>query len=245
MISGDVGYRKPSREIYEIALQKAGVKPENCIFIDDRDKNLLPAMELGMNVIKFSREESSTSLDGVQVISRFEDLENAIGRIWCSQHMNNMDIKRGTYEDFWNYWRDADWARPQFGEYMKKDDAEFWYAILDGIVVGRIYFFKNLSDKDGADGTKRGYICNLHVLREYRKQGIGTALINTIKERGREIGFSHITLGVDEDELANVRLYKNLGFTKNVKKCNRDFICTDENGKFLEGSEFLLMECLL
>lgn len=82
VISGDVGYRKPSREIYDIALQKAGVKPKNCIFIDDRDKNLLPAMELGMNVIKFSREESSTSLDGVQVISRFEDLENAIGRIW-------------------------------------------------------------------------------------------------------------------------------------------------------------------
>jgi len=156
-----------------------------------------------------------------------------------------MIIKKGTYEDFWNYWKDADWARPQFGEYMKRDDAEFWCAVIDEKVVGRIYFFKNLYDPDAADRKTRGYICNLHVLREYRKQGIGTALINTIKERGREIGFTHMTLGVDENELANVRLYKNLGFTDNIKTTNRDLICVDENGNYFVGKEYLLMACKL
>lgn len=82
VISGDVGYRKPSKEIYEIALEKVNVDPKDCIFIDDRDKNLLPAMEVGMSVIKFSREENSTTLDDVQVINRFEDLANAVDKIW-------------------------------------------------------------------------------------------------------------------------------------------------------------------
>jgi len=82
VISGDVGYRKPSKEIYEIALEKVNADPKDCIFIDDRDKNLLPAMKLGMNVIKFSREENSTTLDDVQVINRFEDLANAVDKIW-------------------------------------------------------------------------------------------------------------------------------------------------------------------
>jgi HAD superfamily hydrolase (TIGR01509 family) len=40
VISGDVNCRKPDRKIFEKFLEKAGVKPEECIFIDDRKKNL-------------------------------------------------------------------------------------------------------------------------------------------------------------------------------------------------------------
>jgi len=58
IISGDVKQRKPSKEIYEIAIQNSGCLPEYCVFIDDRWKNIHAALELGMKVIKFNREDS-------------------------------------------------------------------------------------------------------------------------------------------------------------------------------------------
>lgn len=54
-ISGDLGFRKPSVEIYRHALDVLGTPPEQCVFIDDRRKNLLPAHEIGMRTILFSR----------------------------------------------------------------------------------------------------------------------------------------------------------------------------------------------
>lgn len=56
VISGDVGFRKPSDEIYRIMLDRAGCPPEDCVFIDDRYKNLIPAINLGMKGIRFNRD---------------------------------------------------------------------------------------------------------------------------------------------------------------------------------------------
>lgn len=41
-----VGYRKPAPEIYQIAQDRAGVPPQEILFIDNREKNLVPAREL-------------------------------------------------------------------------------------------------------------------------------------------------------------------------------------------------------
>jgi len=155
-----------------------------------------------------------------------------------------MEISKATYGEFLSYWRDADWARPQFGAHFLRDKMEFWYAKVDDTVVGRIYFFKNLSDPDIADGYSRGYICNLHVLREYRGHGIGTALIETIKSRAKEISFTHVTLGVDEQELANVRLYHRLGFTEKIKECHYDPVCRNADGNY-EDNHFTLISCTI
>ncbi len=39
--------RKPMPEIYQLAQQKAGVPPQEILFIDNREKNLAPARDLG------------------------------------------------------------------------------------------------------------------------------------------------------------------------------------------------------
>lgn len=46
-----VGTRKPELGVYKLALKKLKVKPEECIFIDDKNRNLKPAKKLGMKVI--------------------------------------------------------------------------------------------------------------------------------------------------------------------------------------------------
>jgi FMN phosphatase YigB (HAD superfamily) len=56
------GATKPSREIYEHALQKMNVEPMHCFFIDDSKVNVIAAQEYGMTAVhhtdwKATREE--------------------------------------------------------------------------------------------------------------------------------------------------------------------------------------------
>jgi putative hydrolase of the HAD superfamily len=51
VISGEAKVRKPAREIYELGAQAIGLRPEQCVFVDDLRGNLKPARELGMAVV--------------------------------------------------------------------------------------------------------------------------------------------------------------------------------------------------
>ena len=52
--SCEMNMRKPNLNIYRAALKEMGVKPEEVIFIDDKEKNLKPARKLGMIAIRFT-----------------------------------------------------------------------------------------------------------------------------------------------------------------------------------------------
>jgi epoxide hydrolase-like predicted phosphatase len=51
VISGEVGIRKPSPEIYRLGAASIAVAPEACVFVDDLPFNLAPAAELGMATV--------------------------------------------------------------------------------------------------------------------------------------------------------------------------------------------------
>ncbi|MFF2644062.1 HAD family hydrolase [Streptomyces niveus] len=46
--SSHVGVAKPDPGIYEIAVRRAGVPPDRCLFVDDRQENVDAAVALGM-----------------------------------------------------------------------------------------------------------------------------------------------------------------------------------------------------
>ncbi|MEM9465052.1 MAG: HAD-IA family hydrolase [Actinomycetota bacterium] len=50
--SSVVGVRKPEPRFYEIACQRLGVEPSECVFLDDLGINLKPAKAMGMQTIK-------------------------------------------------------------------------------------------------------------------------------------------------------------------------------------------------
>ena len=54
VISQEVNLAKPDREIYELACSRLGVAPTEVVFIDDRERNLSPARELGMQAILYN-----------------------------------------------------------------------------------------------------------------------------------------------------------------------------------------------
>jgi putative hydrolase of the HAD superfamily len=59
VISGQEGMRKPSRRMYELGAQRAGVAAAACVYVDDLPFNLEPAAELGMATVHHTSAETT------------------------------------------------------------------------------------------------------------------------------------------------------------------------------------------
>jgi putative hydrolase of the HAD superfamily len=59
VISAEEGIRKPSRRMYELGAERAGVAPGACVYVDDLPFNLTPAQELGMATIHHTSAEKT------------------------------------------------------------------------------------------------------------------------------------------------------------------------------------------
>jgi putative hydrolase of the HAD superfamily len=57
--SGFVGCRKPDREIYDLTIERMGVRPEECLFVDDIDVNCGAARELGMSAVHYQHNDQA------------------------------------------------------------------------------------------------------------------------------------------------------------------------------------------
>lgn len=51
------GICKPDPQAYKHVLDKLKVPPEECIFIDDQERNLIPARQLGIKTIRFNNPD--------------------------------------------------------------------------------------------------------------------------------------------------------------------------------------------
>jgi putative hydrolase of the HAD superfamily len=59
VISGEEGIRKPSRRMYELGAERAGIAAERCVYVDDLPFNLTPAQELGMATVHHTAAETT------------------------------------------------------------------------------------------------------------------------------------------------------------------------------------------
>ena len=59
VISGEEGIRKPSKRMYELGAERAGIAAELCVYVDDVPFNLVPAEELGMATVHHTSAETS------------------------------------------------------------------------------------------------------------------------------------------------------------------------------------------
>lgn len=56
LISGELGYKKPEKEIYDLLVQRCGGNPSNILFIDDKLSNLKAAGGMGIKTCLLIRE---------------------------------------------------------------------------------------------------------------------------------------------------------------------------------------------
>ena len=59
VISAEERIRKPSRRMYELGAERAGVPAQECVYVDDLPFNLTPASELGMAVVHHTSAETT------------------------------------------------------------------------------------------------------------------------------------------------------------------------------------------
>jgi epoxide hydrolase-like predicted phosphatase len=56
VISHLVGLRKPERAIFELAAEKLGLAPADCVFVDDTSRHVRAAREAGMTAVHYTGE---------------------------------------------------------------------------------------------------------------------------------------------------------------------------------------------
>ena len=62
VISGDVGVRKPDKEIYGILVQSCGHDVKDILFVDDREKNVIASREAGIETVMFNPKTGLTDI---------------------------------------------------------------------------------------------------------------------------------------------------------------------------------------
>jgi putative hydrolase of the HAD superfamily len=78
IFSGEYGTRKPNEKLYEIFVEIAKVKPENCYFIDDNLINLKEARFLLMKTIWIKKEEQEILFIPDFRITKINELKNIL-----------------------------------------------------------------------------------------------------------------------------------------------------------------------
>lgn len=86
-----------------------------------------------------------------------------------------------------------------------------------GKLMGELHIVWDREDKDEANGIDTAYIMAFRINEEYQGQHLGTKLMNRVLERVKENEFKTATIGADDSDPKLVVMYKNWGFTKEIK----------------------------
>jgi ribosomal protein S18 acetylase RimI-like enzyme len=79
-------------------------------------------------------------------------------------------------------------------------------------LIGQCFVSLKGNRPELADGFSRAYIYGFRVQPQFRNQGIGTRMMNTIEEDLKGRGFRQATLNVGQDNLDAKRFYERLGY---------------------------------
>ena len=156
-----------------------------------------------------------------------------------------MQIRKATGEEMlalWGY-EDANTASPTakyFYRNISSGNAAFWTVDNEGELIGELYAFLNIEeDRDFADGISTAYLCAFRIRKEYRGQGLGTSLMERALADLKASGFRYATIGVSEER--NERLYRRIGFTKEIKTCYSDPCARDDDMHPIPDEGYLLL----
>ena len=96
------------------------------------------------------------------------------------------------------------WSLEMYLAELKNPEVSFFFLARSGdAVVGFCSFWRVLDEL---------HINNLAVLPEYRREGIGAALLARVLREGRRLGAGRATLEVRRSNAAAARLYERFGF---------------------------------
>lgn len=92
--------------------------------------------------------------------------------------------------------------------------------------TGALVFDKK--DPDYTIAGKRLYLSRLIVKEEYRRQGIGSFIVDALINHAFGLGYKEFSIGVDVDNIAARHLYEGKGFTEVI------FHGRDKDGEYVK-----------
>ncbi|MFX1573937.1 MAG: HAD family hydrolase [Promethearchaeota archaeon] len=98
-LSNEIGLIKPDMDKYKYVINKLDTKPKKCIFIDDKIKNLVPARELGIIVIRFeSFKKFKEQLNELGIENISKDLRHVIKKKYKKYKKTKKQYKKAKKE---------------------------------------------------------------------------------------------------------------------------------------------------
>jgi ribosomal protein S18 acetylase RimI-like enzyme len=96
---------------------------------------------------------------------------------------------------------------------VEQGAAVIWLAETNGSgLIGQCFVSLKRNHPELADGIVRAYVFGFRVKPQYRNQGIGTQIMNTIEDDLSIRGFQQVTLNVGQDNHNARRFYERLGY---------------------------------
>jgi mycothiol synthase len=125
---------------------------------------------------------------------------------------DTLEASNASFADHWGSTpRDAEAWKHLMSSSTIRTDLSF-VAVAGSRVVG-ICLNAHYPDDGGVTGRLDGWIAQLGVLSEWRRQGVTSALIARSLDAFRETGFTHAMIGVDADNPTGASgLYRRLSF---------------------------------
>lgn len=99
----------------------------------------------------------------------------------------------------------APWSETAIREAAERDDTVFLAAYADGEFAGYAGMLCVLDE---------GHICNVAVMPQLRRRGVGRTLIEALKEEGRRRSLAVLMLEVRASNTAAQALYESAGFVR-------------------------------
>ncbi len=144
-----------------------------------------------------------------------------------------MQIKTLAVEDFprcaglWNMKKQRALAGLFYSE-LQSGNRVTYVCENEGELLGEISLVFKMEESDYTIAGKRAYVSHLVVKKEHRRQGIGRALVEHVIEQAQQMEIKELTIGVDLDNFAALRLYTKAGFDRVLA------VCEDKDGRYVK-----------
>ncbi len=127
-----------------------------------------------------------------------------------------LELKIGDFGccgELWDLEKHRDIAE-QFQRELATGVRRTFVMVSDGKLAAEVSLVTDNGDREYTIPGARGYLSHLIVRRELRRRGIGLSMVEYACQKGRELGLSELTVGVDADNFPALSLYVRAGFDK-------------------------------
>lgn len=209
VLSSCVGYEKPCKEIFEYALELSG-RPRDCCMVGDNPiADIEGARKVGISAILVN------SPGGVSLI---EAARQIVGRSAVIRECRPCDAgeiyelnKREMGYDF-----PAEATVRKLGQLLESGHDKIFVAEIGGKVVGYVH----ANDYDLIYAPHMKNIMGIAVSSEYKRCGIGKALLSEVEAWARETGACAVRLVSGETRTGAHEFYRRCGYSCGKRQLN-------------------------